>query len=236
MAHSGIAGILENVIVANSPQVIISLVYFSYNGTITSMLLAHEWSGFFGRSKSLRVSSRRHGQQRSTYFLQLPYRYALPLLGFSVLLHWLASQSLAVVSVELYSMFGVHDSTGYCDHKSSQFSTLDGGHLDIFCGNDFITLSYAPLGILLSLIVAVVLTTGLFLLGRKKLSPMPVVGSCSAAIAASCHARPSEQAPWEKLLRWGAFAQGDDHQHSNIGHCGLSSDNVEQPAMDALYT
>jgi hypothetical protein len=200
------------------------------------MLLAHEWSGFLGRSKSLRVSSRRHGQQRSTYFLQPPYRYALPLLCFSVLLHWLASQSLAVVSVELYSMFGVYDSTRYCDHKSSQFSTPDGGHFDIFCGNDLITLSYAPLGILLSPIVAVVLTTGLFLLGRRKPSPMPVVGSCSAAIAASCHARPSEQAPPEKPLRWGAFTQGVDQQHSNIGHYRLSSDNVEQPAMHALYT
>lgn len=48
-AASGVAGVFQNVIIANSPQVIISLIYFSYNAAITSMLLAHEWSGFFAR-------------------------------------------------------------------------------------------------------------------------------------------------------------------------------------------
>jgi hypothetical protein len=117
LATHGIPGTVQNVIVANSPQVIISLVYFSYNAAMTSMLLAHEWSSFFTRAKSLRVSSSRQGLQRSTYFLQLPYRYALPLLGVSALLHWLASQSLSVISVEIYNMHGIHDPSGYCTHK-----------------------------------------------------------------------------------------------------------------------
>lgn len=46
--------------------------------------------------------------------------------------------------------------------------------------------------VILSLIVAVILTVVIFVLGRKKLSPAPIVGSCSAAIAASCHSTSSE--------------------------------------------
>lgn len=53
IAYSGLAGIFENFIVADSPQVIISLVYFAYNAAIMWMLLAHEWSGFFNRAKTL---------------------------------------------------------------------------------------------------------------------------------------------------------------------------------------
>jgi hypothetical protein len=137
IAYYGLTGIIQNVIVAKSPQVIISLVYFSYNAAITSMPLAHEWSGFFERAKSLRVSSSRQGLQRSSYFLQLPYRYALPLLGLSALLHWLASQSLSVVSVELYNMFGEHSSTGDCAHGlKPDWSSYDGS-----CGSNFITMS-----------------------------------------------------------------------------------------------
>ncbi|OAL05186.1 hypothetical protein IQ06DRAFT_361376 [Phaeosphaeriaceae sp. SRC1lsM3a] len=56
-AATGLAGVFQNVFVANSPQVIISLVYFTYNGAITSMLLAHEWSGFFRGPKTLSVES-----------------------------------------------------------------------------------------------------------------------------------------------------------------------------------
>lgn len=236
IAYSGLAGIFENVIVANSPQVIISLDYFSNNAAITSMLLAHEWSGFFSRAKSLRVSGGRDGEQRSTYFLQLPYRYALPLLGCSALLHWLASQGLSVVSVELYNMFGVHSSTGDCAHYDAQHLDANGSYNSYFsCGSDFTTMAYSPLAILLSLIVAVFLTIAIFVLGRKKLSPAPVVGSCSAAIAASCHSRPSEQMIWEKRLVWGAFTQHGNEQQYGIGHCGLSSHDIEHPVPGTLY-
>ncbi|KAH7390740.1 hypothetical protein DE146DRAFT_766784, partial [Phaeosphaeria sp. MPI-PUGE-AT-0046c] len=213
ISSHGFSGIIQNTLLANGPQVILSMIYFSYNATITSMLVAHEWSGFFSRSKSLRVSNNVSGLQRSTYFLQLPYRYALPLLAFSALLQWLASQSLSVVQIFVPS-----------DQR-----------WEIRCGSDFVTLSYSPLGILLSLIVIILLSTTLFILGRKKLSSMPVVGSCSAAIAASCHAGPSEQVPWEKNLKWGALAQPTNARGFHIGHCGLTSSTVERPVAGAFY-
>jgi hypothetical protein len=224
--QSGTLGILQNVLVANSPQVIISLIYFSYNATITSMLLAYEWSGHFTRYKSLRVSSSRQGQQRSTYFLQLPYRYAVPLVAFSTLLHWLASQSIFVISVELHNLYGDHSSNGRCDHWEKGYVLPNGEKFWAFCGYDFITLAYSPLGILLSLSTALALTVGIFALGRRQLSLIPVVGSCSAAIATSCHARPYEEAPEKEKLKWGVFSKPRDNQYYEWEHCGLSSNEV----------
>jgi hypothetical protein len=233
----GVPGILANVFLANSPQVIISLIYFSYNATITSMLLAREWSTYFSEAKGLRVSTNESGVQRSTYFLQLPYRYAIPLLIFSCVLHWLASQSIFVVAVEVYNMHGYHNTTGQCYHWGSEpiaYTFLRESRTNAgYCGADFITCGYSPLGIFISLIVACVLVLFLVILGLKRLSPMPVVGSCSIAIAASCHARPEEVAPWEKALQWGAFETS--LEHGDVGHCGLSSEQVILPVEGSLY-
>jgi hypothetical protein len=102
-------------------------------------------------------------------------------------------------------------------------------------GQDFITMSFSPLGILLSLIVTVILTIAIFALGWKRLTPAPVVGSCSVAIAASCHARPGEQSLWEKRLKWGAFTTQSDMQCFGMAHCGLSSREVDEPVVGTLY-
>jgi hypothetical protein len=39
----------------------------------------------------------------TSYFLSLPYRYAIPLMGTSAILHWLISQSLFLVGIEVHS-------------------------------------------------------------------------------------------------------------------------------------
>ncbi|KAK4561390.1 hypothetical protein LTR86_004707 [Recurvomyces mirabilis] len=53
------AGLATEVLLANLPQVICSLLYFAYNGLFTSMLLSHEYSHYMlrHRRKALRVSS-----------------------------------------------------------------------------------------------------------------------------------------------------------------------------------
>jgi hypothetical protein len=56
--------------------------------------------------KGLRVSENPRGAQRSTYFLQLPYRYAIPLLIVSSAMHWMVSQSLFLVTVLRYQPGG----------------------------------------------------------------------------------------------------------------------------------
>lgn len=82
------------------------------------MLLTYEWSrtsidafidqltadfvrGYYLRKKPLRVTAPQ-GQQRSTYYLHLPYRYSVPLIVTSALLHWLVSQSIFLVRIDEY--------------------------------------------------------------------------------------------------------------------------------------
>lgn len=105
MDRPGAGGLLANVFVANSPQVILSFLYLNYNGLFTCMLLASEWSGFAHERKYLRVTSP-VGKQRSSYRLQLPYIYGIPLLIISGTLHWLVSQSIFLARIEIFDISG----------------------------------------------------------------------------------------------------------------------------------
>ncbi|KAB8263535.1 hypothetical protein BDV32DRAFT_135786 [Aspergillus pseudonomiae] len=99
-----ISSVVANTLVANLPQLILSMLYFACNGLITTMALAHEWSQYASQRKGLRVSSEPMGTQRSTYFLSLPYRYAIPFMIVSTLVHWLISESLFLVMIEAYTV------------------------------------------------------------------------------------------------------------------------------------
>ncbi|KAF2437579.1 hypothetical protein P171DRAFT_425130, partial [Karstenula rhodostoma CBS 690.94] len=94
--------LITNAIIANAPQVILSWIYFSCNGLLTLRSLAREWELYTLQRKGLKVSSGRERKQRSTYFLQLPYRIAIPFTVLSAFIHWLVSQSLFLVSVQLH--------------------------------------------------------------------------------------------------------------------------------------
>jgi hypothetical protein len=88
--QEGTAGLTGCVLLANLPQIILSFLYLTYNGLYTSMHLAHEYGGYATQRKALRVTTPR-GVQRSTYWLQLPYTYGVPLILASATLHWLIS-------------------------------------------------------------------------------------------------------------------------------------------------
>ena len=44
--NKGVSGIVDNTLVANAPQVILSFFYFTYNGLFTCMLLSREWNDY----------------------------------------------------------------------------------------------------------------------------------------------------------------------------------------------
>ena len=69
-------GLIAKILFANLPQGILSLLYLTYNGLFSCMLGAHEWSQFATNYRTVRVTSP-VGKQRSTYYLQLPYYYAV---------------------------------------------------------------------------------------------------------------------------------------------------------------
>lgn len=164
---SGVGGLIGNVLVANIAQPVLPFLYFTINQLFTCMLAASEWSLLAAKRKGLRVSASPIGSQRTSYTLQLPYKYALPLMILSGLLHWLVSQSIFVVNVESY-FFGEDDDL----ERNSE--------------GDYMTCGYSPSAMVLVIIGGIVLVLGVIFIGRRRFtSPIPIAGSCSAAIAAS---------------------------------------------------
>jgi hypothetical protein len=77
------------------PQLMLSIGYMALNGLITRMATEYEWSMFSVNFRALRVTDP-IGQQKSTYRLQLPYRWSIPVITLSAILHWVYSNSIYV--------------------------------------------------------------------------------------------------------------------------------------------
>ena len=205
--------LMSMTLLSNTPQLLLSFHYFAYNSLYTCMLLAKEWSEYAHERKSLRVTSPM-GEQRSTYRLQLPYRYGIPLLVLSGTLHWLTSQSLSLVSLKAY------DYTGKTDPE-----------------NNIITCGYSPIAILVTIVVgAAVMLLGIAMGYRRYKPGMPLVGSCSAAISAACHPPYRDKDASVSKLRWGVVKdQGLDGQDYAMGYCSFTSFEVEKPKTGERY-
>ncbi|KAI1354006.1 hypothetical protein F5Y01DRAFT_322260 [Xylaria sp. FL0043] len=65
---------IQSVLLANSPQLLLTLCYFAYNNIYTHLHSAWEWARFGIGYFPLRVTDPK-GEQLSTYRLQLSYRY-----------------------------------------------------------------------------------------------------------------------------------------------------------------
>ncbi|RJE21418.1 hypothetical protein PHISCL_06249 [Aspergillus sclerotialis] len=154
------------VMLCNTPQLGVTMFYHLYNRVFTNMLLCAEYSSYGADRKSLRVTWPVKGsQQRSSYWLSIPYRYEISAMVFSAVLHWLISQGW------FYALVIPYDVHGYLMfEKKSQVGTLAG--LPLICS-----------GVIMFILVALLLG-----LPFKKLkSSVPLAGPCSAAISAACH-------------------------------------------------
>lgn len=214
---------INNVLVANSAQVILSAIYFSYNGLFTCMLLGQEWASYAHHRKGLRVSRAPDGTQRSTYFLQLPYRFSLPLMGLSASLHYLVSQSIFLVSVDFYEADG---STGARIRRVSLLGEASGWKS---CG-------YSPIAIISVLVLGILMIIGGIAVGFVPYrSGINQAGSCSAAISAACHNSALEGVDGHTAstgkVKWGVVGRGTD----GVGHCAFSTEEVGFPQEGQLY-
>ena len=90
--------LLQNIFLANGIQLAISCAYLSFNGLLTYMVLSREFITYGQKRRGRRVSGPT-GHQRSPYWLSLPYRFSVPLLIFSSLMHWALSQTIFLVYV-----------------------------------------------------------------------------------------------------------------------------------------
>ncbi|KIK53473.1 hypothetical protein GYMLUDRAFT_178943 [Collybiopsis luxurians FD-317 M1] len=210
----GYGALIASVLVANSPQLILSMIYIVFNNLCTTFFLAREWLSYASSHKPLRVSSP-EGEQRSTYFLQIPYRFGLPLMAYSALLHWLVSQSIFLVQVD-YESWIVNQ--GFTDVGSL-----------ISCG-------YSPAAMVLASIVAATLILSAVVIGFfKRLDcSMPLVGSCSFAISAACHP-PVDGADSLKPMKWGVVSDTEDDRKQGAGHISFSSGEVLPPIPGYYY-
>ncbi|PLB45493.1 hypothetical protein P170DRAFT_389378, partial [Aspergillus steynii IBT 23096] len=210
------------VLLANTPQIVLSVLYFLTNSTLTCMLVAAEWDRYARHRRPLRVSWPR-GQQRSTYYLSLPYRYSIPLLVLSATLHWLLSQSIFFVSIKTYPVDKAEvpgpSSRGCCYSPMAMFITLWG----------------------------VILALGLLLgIGTRRFgSHMPLATHCSAAISATCHPPDGDEGAAQKPVIWGEIPRqvtteytGADaalEDDAEVSHCSFTSLDAVTPSSGRFY-
>jgi len=207
--HDADTAIVAATLIANTPQLVLSFLYMTLNGLVTSMFLAQEWSGYAVSRKGLRVS-KPSSPQRRTYFLQLPYRVAAPLILLSLLLHWLVSQSIFLAVVSTYNADG-----------------------DLANAIAVVTCGFSPMAMVFSAVAGVVLVVVVVGMSYFKFdSAMPVAGSCSVAIAAACHTDHGERAA-QDLLQWGELYLG--LSETEVGHCAFTSGLVRRPTVGRLY-
>ncbi|KAF2023167.1 hypothetical protein EK21DRAFT_119025 [Setomelanomma holmii] len=210
----GAGSLLLMMLLANSFQIGLSVLYFATNGFVTALCAQAEWSSYARHRKGLRVSSAKRHAQRSTYFLQLPYRYSVPLLVVFGLLHWLVSQSVFLKDTVWFS--------ATVDVPSQTSTSLGFSPLAILIG----------LAALTSLLVFIVVQ-GLWTMRME----MPLLRSCSAVIAAACQPRREDITTGAHLreVQWGDMCEPMASDMSDVGHCGFSDGYVGLPVEGRLY-
>ncbi|KAL8997820.1 MAG: hypothetical protein Q9169_002992 [Polycauliona sp. 2 TL-2023] len=190
--------LIATVLIANLPQAVLCYVYILFNSLYTCMVAGQEWSHFANNRKTLRVSSP-VGKQRSNYWLQLPYRYSIPLVILSSLLSWLASQSLFLVKINVLER--------------------NGNTRSIQPDKSILTCGYSPGAIVLAISVGAVIMLAAVLLGLRTYTPeMPLAATCSATISAACHRLDDDEDAAVLPLQWGVVSTSD-----GVGHCCFSS-------------
>ncbi|MBA7489604.1 hypothetical protein ES702_00138 [subsurface metagenome] len=231
---------LENsILLVNSFQLVLSIAYFVFNSYWTAQCSAMEWVSFLKQRKPLRVTWPR-GQQRSTYYLNLPWRYGISITLCSILLHFLVSQSIFLAQVKTF----------HPDGTLSDRETISD------CG-------VSPVALLTTLCVATTLIAITILHGYRKIDArMPLHGNSSAVISAMCHPTSDEAKDAhfaEKPLMWGVvqlsavnmsrtqsqggrqYDIGKDgvgpgiRYEDTIGHCAFTTRVVEAPVVGKNY-
>lgn len=171
------------------------------------------------------------GAQRTTYFLQLPYRFGIPLMVLSGTLHWLVSQSIFLMAIDYYGPF---------DGTSNAKVTYVPSTLRLIKarkpGDGYKTLGFSP-----SAIISVIVLGGLMVIAMVAVGYVPykrgmtLAGSCSLAISAACHGVGVESGgdtTATEKLQWGVV--GKDME--GVGHCAFSAGEVDTPVEGEVYS
>ncbi|KAJ4007572.1 hypothetical protein NW752_010237 [Fusarium irregulare] len=238
--------LLPLTMVANTPQLILSICYLAYNGLFTRMLAEFEWSKYSVEFRTLRVTEPR-GSQNSTYRLQLPYRFSIPLMVVSITLHWLYSNCIYVSNYE-----------SYLPNYPYQRSVTVG-------------LQFSSKAVLIAFVISVCVAITPIFLANVKLPGITVIsGGNSAVISAACHypskklktlsratstlsMAPTEYSMSARLIgdaeveelqdvargkvKWGRLSTGKSDD-SQVGHLGFGTEemDVDRPIEGEHYS
>lgn len=174
------------------------------------MTLTEELTNFAKHRKPLRVSEP-SGKQRSTYWLSLPYRYAVPFIASMALLHWLVSESIFLVQITEYDSL-------------SNIVFDDGDQPAGIYG-----LNWSPPAILATFVVSLIMFLILVALSvRKYPNYMPILSSCSVAISAACHRTDLEEADMVVLpLKYGVLQPSKSSGKRAVGFSSLEVEQLE---------
>lgn len=210
--------VLQAILVANIPQILVAYFYIALNSIMTTMLAMAEWTSFAGsgKAKGLRVSHPTDGsKQRSAYFLSVPYRWAVPSLATFTVLHWLFSQMVFLAQIKAYDYSGNVDTV-----------------------NSFTTAFYSPLAMLIAVPIASAAILILVAVGVLMRYPAgaPLAGCCSASISAACQPEPRREDEfdgdlWLRPLRWGVV----DAMESDVAHATFSDLPVSELVKGMEY-
>ena len=201
-------GKAKTLLLLNTPQALVSLMNVLYNGCLTSMMLVGKWNSFSQHRHPLRVTVPL-GEQKSQYYLTIPYRYAIPLLAITGTFHWLISESFFLVSLTAF--------------RDTEIQPQD----SVFAiGYSALSIALAA-GTCFSLIAILAFKS----LQRYEVG-MPVAGSCSVVISAACHKAEREEAPQLKKVMWGVVK---DASGERPGHCSFTLKLVKPPTLGELY-
>ena len=196
--------------------------YLFCNNILTHQIIADELIGFLREKKTLRFSFPEHSLQRSSYFLSLPWRYALPLMVAFITLHWLVSQSVFTVQTTAYGP----------GQDGAPIPSINASRL-----------GYSPLGILLTTIRDAVLILAFVFNSCRRYkcvvpALLPRMATDSSTIRAPCGSSNGDKEAHLYPVQLGIVVRGleKDMPHGFEGRLAFSTDTTMlQPERGRLY-
>ncbi|RPA74348.1 hypothetical protein BJ508DRAFT_418645 [Ascobolus immersus RN42] len=203
---------LQAVVLANAPQALLALLYHALNQLLTHYHLPQEVLNFTTERKPLRVSSP-SGEQRTSYFLTLPWRYSIPFSVATMIVSWGVGQSWMFVRTVRH---GVNTST-----LATSTNTV----------RKVSTISFSVNGGLASLILGSVVLIFILIMGLRKLPPTGPVVVGSACVGAISRSDGEEDMGyfgtggeamrcWERGVMWGVVDDEEGEVGWGVGGVG----------------
>ncbi|KAK7947830.1 uncharacterized protein PG986_008716 [Apiospora aurea] len=180
-------GYVATLICINMPQLILSFIYLTINMLHTQLQVEKEWNSYGLSYRPLRVSYPK-GQQTSTYWLQLPFRYSIPMIGTSALLHWLIRSDI--------------EKTAYNERLRNEFRLPE---------DTFVGMGYSDTSMFILLLLGPISILSPLLFRQLKIqSDMVFGGTNSLILSAACHI---PRAPSQLAIRTGLAYTEEDGEY-----------------------